>query len=403
MPGDRPAPSDWHDHRSALFIHPDAFGYDLGPQHPMQPVRLRALVDLIRTCGLVGPEREIVDGVPAAESELLRAHGSAYIEAVKALSSSAGRESRWGASARSLFGLGLGDTPAFTGMHEASAAIAGSTLGAVRAVIGGDVRHAFSPAGGLHHAMRDRASGFCVYNDLVVGIAEALRLSGGRVLYLDFDAHHGDGVQAAFYDEPRVLTVSLHESGRYLFPGSGDVDETGREAGNGYAFNIPVAPFTQDRSWLRIVHELLPLLCERYQPSLIVSQHGVDGHIWDPPTHLALTVAAFAEQTRLVHGLAHLHCDGRWVAAGGGGYQPLRVVPRAWSALWAGMSGGELPDVLPEEWIRRWSALSSDAIPSGFNDPEDARPQIPRSDEIDAENERTALSALERAQLLTIP
>ncbi len=381
-------------HRAGLYLHPDAYGYDFGSVHPMQPMRLRALADLIDSLGLICVNAERREHAPATDEQLRVAHSARYIQAVRTLARQE-TDDRDRRELQSAFGLGVGDTPAFAGMHAASAAIAGSTVAAIAAVLSGDLDHAFSPAGGLHHAMRERASGFCVYNDVVVGIKGGLLQREARVLYVDFDAHHGDGVQAAFYESPRVLTVSLHESGRYLFPGTGETHETGSGDGAGFSLNVPVQPFTQDESWLEIVRVLLPALCEDFRPDLIVTQHGLDGHIWDPLTHLALTNTAFAEQTALVHRLAHEWCQGRWVACGGGGYQPLLVVPRAWTALWSEMTGHSLPDRLPEQWLARWATHSSEPIPETFSDPDEAGTAMPRAPEIAAENRGAAAAALD--------
>ncbi len=246
------------------------------------------------------------------------------------------------------YGFGEGDTPALPGMHEAAARIAGGTLVALRAVMGlSEGRpfssenqhplHLFHPAGGWHHAWAERASGFCIYNDSAVAIAHVLRSCEAKVLYLDFDAHHGDGVQRSFYDEPRVMTVSLHEIGRYLFPGTGDMLELGRGLGRGYSVNVPLEAFTEDESYIEVMNRLLPPLVLSFAPDVIISQHGCDTHAWDPLTHLELTMRGIAAQMKLTHQLAHTYCQGRWVALGGGGYDPYRVVPRAWVMLWAKM------------------------------------------------------------------
>ncbi|MGH2602928.1 MAG: acetoin utilization protein AcuC, partial [Dehalococcoidia bacterium] len=301
---------------SAAFVfHPRYLSYNLGPEHPLRPERLAALRELVGDLHLLDlPNVSLDEPAPATDDELHLAHTEAYVAAVKALS--AGDIS----IDPTPLGLGPGDTPGFPRMHQAMALIAGGTLTAARRVMAGDVQHAFNPGGGLHHAQRDRASGFCIYNDVVVGIAAAVVEHGIRVMYVDFDVHHGDGVQSAFYDDPRVLTVSFHETGRYLFPGTGSVPELGIGAGIGYSINVPLAPFTEDESWIEAVTALLPPLAERFQPDLIVSQHGCDGHVWDGQSHLLLTMRAYREAARLVHGLAHQHCDGRWVATGGGGY-----------------------------------------------------------------------------------
>src|SRR5207248_2165843 len=181
------------------------------------------------------------------------------------------------------YGFGEGDTPAVLGMHEAAARIAGGTLVALSAVMGlpaggamgaqkAGPLHVFHPAGGWHHAWAERASGFCIYNDIAVAIAHVLRSCEAKVLYIDFDVHHGDGVQRSFYDEPRVMTVSLHETGRYLFPGSGDILELGRGLGRGYSVNVPLEPFTEDESYIEVMNALLPPLVLSFAPDVIISQ-----------------------------------------------------------------------------------------------------------------------------------
>src|SRR5579871_2631947 len=228
-------------HRAAFFIHENAYRYDFGPRHPLQSIRLRALVDLVEKLGLFDGEssnHELIAPVPASDEELQRIHTSEYVNVVRRLSAAAYPLRGADAELAVAYGLGHGDTPAFPGMHESSSAIAGATIAAVRSVLRGERDHAFSPSGGLHHAMAGNASGFCIYNDASIGIAAAVKEFEARVLYLDFDAHHGDGVQAAFYSDPRVVTVSFHESGRYLFPGSGGTDERGTGDGAGCAVNV---------------------------------------------------------------------------------------------------------------------------------------------------------------------
>jgi len=217
--------------------------------------------------------------------------------------------------------------------------------------------HVFHPTGGWHHAQADRASGFCVYNDIAVAIAHLLQAREAKVAYIDFDAHHGDGVQQAFYDDPRVLTISLHETGRYLFPGTGDVLELGKGPGLGYAVNLPLEPFTDDDSYIEVMNMVLAPLLTSFAPDVLVSMHGCDVHAWDPLTHLHLSMSGIQAQARIAHQLAHTYCAGRWVAVGGGGYDPYRVVPRAWSLLWAEMAERTVPEQLPQDWIERWQPV----------------------------------------------
>ena len=236
-----------------------------------------------------------------------------------------------------------GDCPPFAGMHEASAAVAGGSLRAVEAILRGDVEHAQHPGGGLHHAMPERASGFCIYDDPALAIARARR-DGLRVLYIDLDVHHGDGVQAIHWDDPGVLTVSFHETGRALFPGTGDVDEVGEGVAAGTSVNVPLPPGTGERAWLAAVALLLPELAATFAPDLIVSQHGADSHAWDPLAHLNVTTTAHGAAARLVDTLAHRHARGRWLATGGGGYDAYRVVPRTWALTWLAGAHREVPD-----------------------------------------------------------
>ena len=223
--------------------------------------------------------------------------------------------------------------PAVRRHARRSAAVAGGSLRAVEAILRGDVEHAQHPGGGLHHAMPERASGFCIYDDPALAIARARR-DGLRVMYIDLDVHHGDGVQAMHWDDPGVLTISFHETGRALFPGTGDVDEVGEGVAAGTSVNVPLPPGTGERAWLAAVSLLLPELAATFAPDLIVSQHGADSHAWDPLAHLNVTTTAHGAAARLVDTIAHRYAKGRWLATGGGGYDAYRVVPRTWALTW---------------------------------------------------------------------
>jgi acetoin utilization protein AcuC len=230
-------------------------------------------------------------------------------------------------------GLGTEDVPAFAGMHEASARIAQGSLETALAVWRREAEHGVNFCGGMHHAMPSAASGFCVYNDIGVAIAGLLAEGVERVVYIDVDVHHGDGVQAMFWNDPRVLTISIHETGRALFPGTGYPHDIGGPDAEGYAVNVSLPPGTADAAWLRSFHSVVPAMLGAFRPQMIVSQHGCDSHLQDPLAHLALTVDAQAASYAAVHKWAHEFCDGRWLAVGGGGYEVVDVVPRAWSHL----------------------------------------------------------------------
>ena len=282
----------------------------------------------------------------ATDEEIAAVHDRTFMEAVRGLDE--GSVERW---AGLEFGLGTPDNPIFSDMHGSSAAVCGATVTAVEAVVGGGVAHAFNPAGGLHHARRSEASGFCVYNDPAVAIAKVLELRPDwRVMYVDIDVHHGDGVQWLFYDEPRVLTVSLHQSGRYLYPGTGAEDEVGQGAARGTSANIPLMPLTGEADYLWAAENTLNELEQAFRPHLLVTQLGADTHHGDPLANLGLTMRAYPRLARLLHDLAHRSAQGRWVATGGGGYQATTVVPKVWTVHFAEMCGAA--DRVPEEWLR---------------------------------------------------
>jgi len=372
-------------HRTALIWDPSVTGYFFRPDHPFNPKRLELTVSLIEAMGLAGgPDTPIVAPRQATDAELLRVHSAEYVEAVK-------RFSRPGADTSDAFryGLGTDDTPVFPGMHEMTALVCGGTIQAAEMVMAGEVTRAFNICGGLHHAHRGRGSGFCVYSDLAAAIAWIREAHGSRVMYIDYDAHHGDGVQGIFYGDPEVLTLSIHESGRYLFPGTGFVDELGAGEGYGYSLNLPLEAFTEDGSWLAIQERLIAEVAEAFRPDVIVLQNGCDGHLNDPLTHLRASTRLYEETVRQVCGLADRLCGGRVVATGGGGYAVWTVVPRAWTLAWAALSGQHAPDAIPREWLERWQGESPELLPERLRDAQEGWPAVPRRAEIEATNRRT--------------
>ncbi|WP_165985205.1 acetoin utilization protein AcuC [Streptomyces sp. YIM 98790] len=348
--------------RSWLLWDEAVTGYDFGPGHPMDPVRLALTMRLVEAFGL---ERacEVLAMKPAGESTLKLVHRGDYVAAVK-------RASAMPASADVTYGLGTADTPAFRGMHEVSSLIAGQSIGGAEAIWDGITDHAVNFAGGLHHAMPGSAAGFCVYNDASLAIARLLELGAERVAYVDVDVHHGDGVQAAFWDDPRVLTISLHEHPRSLYPGTGRPEETGHGAGTGYAVNVPLPPGTGDAAWLRALDAVVPELLADFAPQVLVSQHGVDTHFEDPLAHLALSVDAQRTAMELCHSWAHDFAGGRWLALGGGGYAVVDVVPRSWTHLVAIAAHApiEPETAVPDEWLAQVYALTRMRGPSRMTD-----------------------------------
>jgi acetoin utilization protein AcuC len=342
--------------------------YDFGPGHPLAPVRVALTMELARQLGVLSePSVTMVSPPPATDAELATAHDDDYIEAVRRAGRSLAPDLR--------YGLGTSDDPVFEGMHEASALVAGATLAAGQAVWSGSALHAASIAGGLHHAMRRAASGFCVYNDLVVAIRWLLAAGAERVAYVDTDVHHGDGVQAAFYDDPRVLTISLHEHPATLFPGTGLPGETGTGDGVGYAVNVALPAGTGDAGWLRAFDAVVPPLLRTFKPTVLVSQHGCDSHRLDPLAHLELTVDAQRLAQVMLHDLAHELCDGRWLLTGGGGYALVQVVPRTWTHLLAIAAGAPVDPVMetPVEWRELARSLTGETAPLTMTDGAPAR------------------------------
>ncbi|MFG7945881.1 acetoin utilization protein AcuC [Streptomyces cacaoi] len=345
-------------------------GYDFGPGHPMDPVRLALTMRLVEALGVSGaPELKVVAARPSGESTLRLVHREDYLAAVRQASADPAR-------ADADHGLGTEDDPAFTGMHEVSALIAGQSVAGAEAVWAGRTLHAVNFAGGLHHAMPGAASGFCIYNDPALAIARLLELGAERIAYVDFDVHHGDGVEAAFWNDPRVLTISVHEHPTTLFPGTGWPEEQGGEGAEGSAVNLAVPPGTADEGWLRAVHAVVPELLAAFGPQMLVTQHGADTHVEDPLAHLALSVDAQRAAAESAHAWAHSYADGKWLALGGGGYAVVDVVPRTWTHLTAIAAGAPVPPEteLPEEWRQEVYARTGSVLaPRRMTDGRDAR------------------------------
>ncbi len=323
----------WDDHLTS---------YNFGPGHPLAPIRVELTIELARALGVLDGDGVIVVApAQATDAELGYVHDAGYIEAVR----QAGRAESIPVAGR--YGLGTEDDPIFPGMHEASALVAGATLAAARAIWSGQAEHGVSIAGGLHHAMRDHASGFCVYNDPAIAISWLLAQGAEGVAYVDIDVHHGDGVQAAFYHDPRVLTISLHESPRTLFPGTGRPSETGGREAAGSAVNVALPAGTRDAGWLRAFHAVVPPLLRAFRPQVLVSQHGCDTHWMDPLANLELTIDAQRAAHAAIHALAHETAGGRWLLTGGGGYEVVQVVPRTWTHLLAEAAGQPIDPAIP--------------------------------------------------------
>jgi acetoin utilization protein AcuC len=312
----------------------------------MNPVRVDLTMKLAESLGVVADDRLVAVPAPdASDLDLLTVHEQSLLDAVE-------RSSVDPAVTDLVHGLGTEDNPTFRHMHRAARHVVGASIEAARRVWQGEAVHAANIAGGLHHALPTRASGFCVYNDVAVAIRWLLANGARRVAYVDVDVHHGDGVQQVFYDDPRVLTISLHETGQMLFPGTGFPNELGGPGAEGTAVNVALPPGTSDAGWLRAFHAVVPPLVREFAPDILVTQQGCDSHRDDPLAHLMLSVDGQRASYLALHDLAHEVTGGRWVAFGGGGYAVVEVVPRAWTHLLAIVSGQPLETGLdtPPEW-----------------------------------------------------
>lgn len=368
-----------------------SLSYDFGPEHPLTPRRFGPSVDLLRTLGAA----DFIPPPAATDEQLARLHTATYIATVRAFSDDPGRPP--------AAGIGPGDDPPFDGMHVAAAHVAGGSIAGVERILGGDVDHAFHPGGGLHHAMADRAAGFCVYNDVALAVARA-RDAGHRVLYVDLDVHHGDGTQALFWHDPQVLTMSIHQSGLTLFPGTGFVEERGSSQAQGSAVNVPLGAYSGNESWLAAVRTMVPALAQAFRPTFLVSQQGCDSHAYDPLAQLRITTPAYDEASRLLDEVAHTYCGGRWLATGGGGYDVYRVVPRSWSLVWLAQAHAAIPAETDRAWRERWAdeagRYGQAPPPATFLDPDDLVGPEPRALTVAnaATIERALAGALEKLE-----
>jgi acetoin utilization protein AcuC len=328
------------------FIYSERYQrFDYGPAHPLRNTRLALTYELCQAYGLLShPATRILQAREATEEEVAAFHRPDYVEVFRAADRGQATPNLWD------YGLGTSDNPIIPGMYAWSLLTAGASLQAMELVDAGEVDCAFSIAGGLHHAAAARAAGFCYFNDAAVIIRHLVR-RGRRVAYVDIDAHHGDGVQFGFYDTDQVLTLSIHESGESLFPGTGFVEEIGRGRGIGYSVNVPLLAGSDDEIFLWALEQAVPPLLTAFRPDVVVTQLGADTHRTDPLTNLALTTTGFEEAVRRLKPLCR-----KWIALGGGGYN-LENVPRSWTLAWAVMNQREIPDDMPESFLSTFRRL----------------------------------------------
>lgn len=368
--------------------------YDFGGDHPMTPVRYRLAVELIRSYGLLDrPDVHELEPRPATLEEVHRAHPEAYTRAIRRYSDNPLLGLSWEAAQWGL--TPGGDTPAVAELHTRAANVCGVSLAAVMEVHDARADRALGVGGGLHHAFANRANGFCVYNDPAVAIHALLAAGVERVAFVDIDAHHSDGTGSIFYEDPRVLVCSIHEDGRFLFPGSGRVDERGAGDGEGATVNVPLPAFAGDEPYLRAIEEVVAPAVRAHRPAALVVEPGWDGHYADVLTHLQITMEGFRRAAAMMVALSGEVTEGRFAAIGGGGYTG-DVLARGTALFFAEMLGEELDDEIPAGW-RELARELTGAEPSRRLRG-DGRPEAPAGAR--AEADRQAHRVIDEARAL---
>jgi len=358
-----------------LIYHHKYSLYNLGENHPFSPLRNEMLIDLFT---------EIWDGINITEPELIspdeikKLHSAEYVEAVE--------NCGMGIEVENLerFGLGAADNPAVKGMAEGARWQTSGTLYGAKLIAEGKAKRVLQLGGGFHHAHYNYAAGFCLYNDLALAV-KTFTENNWHVLYLDIDVHHGDGVQDFFYSDGQVLTMSFHESGEYLFPGSGWLYQLGQGSGRSLKINFPLEPFTEGESYLYVFKKALRQAMAYFNPDAIVVQAGADAHFSDDLADLMLTTHDYAEIFKTIIQLSEEYANGRMLFTLGGGYS-FNASFRVWSILFALLSGKELPAELPVEWRKKWEKKLGIKISSQFHDAENCYEPIPRKEEIQKNN-----------------
>ncbi len=354
-----------------VIYHPEFQQYNLGAEHPFSPLRVEMVLDLLKEWGHT-PEFSSPQEVGPDELETV--HDSEYIKAVEAVSS--------GKAVADIgkYGLGTADNPIMKGMASGARKIAGGTLLGAQMLLEGSARKVLQLGGGFHHAQRSLAAGFCLYNDLALAINEMIA-KGWHVAYLDIDVHHGDGVQQIFYSNDKVMTISLHESGEYIFPGSGWVHELGRGMGRSLKLNLPLEPFTEGESYMEVVEKVVEEALYWFKPDALIVQAGADAHFSDPLADLMLTTQDYERLFRKIFQLSETLCNNRLLITLGGGYS-FQATARIWTILYKMFMELELPETLPDAWRARWESRLKIKIPSNLHDPNPAFDPIPRKAEV---------------------
>ena len=367
-----------------VVYSPEYSKYNLGPGHPFDPVRVEMVIDLLKELGVF---REFVQPNAVSVEKLLSIHDINYVKAIEGISNGDNSIDA------ELFGLGSVDNPVVTGMAEGARIQVGGTLLGAKLLIENKAKKVLQMGGGFHHAHNSLASGFCLYNDLALAIKEMTN-AGWHVVYLDLDVHHGDGVQEIFYTDEKVMTISFHESGEYLFPGSGWLHELGQSMGRSLKLNIPLEPFTEGESYFEVMNKILEQALSWFKPNAVIVQAGADAHFSDPLADLLLTTHDFEKIYKRVLELVDLKCNGKALFTFGGGYS-ITAAPRIWTILYLLIFNKSLPQKLPESWRKKWSEKIGKEIPETLHDSLPAFEPVARKIEIEKHNNETALRLLD--------
>lgn len=354
-----------------VIYHPDYLKYNLGDGHPFSPVRVQMMLELLYAYGI---KPDLTEPELLLPEDLLTVHREEYVDFVE--KSSRGEV---GADVNS-FGLGTADNPVMPGMAEGARILAGGALLGADLLLEGKATRVLQMGGGFHHAHSALASGFCLYNDLALAI-KRMTARGWHVAYLDIDVHHGDGVQDIFYTDDHVMTISLHESGEYIFPGTGWLHELGQGMGRSLKLNIPLEPFTEGESYRDVLERVVEPALSWYRPDVLVVQAGADAHFSDPLADLLLTSYDYERIFRRILELADQSCKGRTLFTLGGGYA-LTATARIWTILYLIFMGLDIPEKLPPAWRKRWSEAIGRPLPETLHDVPPFYDSIPRKTEI---------------------
>ncbi|MBI5974259.1 acetoin utilization protein AcuC [Staphylococcus canis] len=368
------------------YVYSDALlKYRFHNKHPFNQMRLKLTTELLEAEGLLS-DAQIIKPRIASVDEIATIHNYDYIQAIQRA-----EQNLLTSEEKEKYGLNGEDTHIFSNIHQSAATIVGGGLNLIDAIMSGKFRNGCHLGGGLHHALEGRANGFCVYNDVAINIKYLIEKYNQRVLYIDTDAHHGDGVQWRFYNSDQVLNYSIHETGKFLFPGSGHYTERGTEEGFGYTINLPLEPYTEHDSYIKVFTETIEAVAKSFKPDFIVSVNGSDIHYLDPLTHMHCNLNTLYQIPNIITQIAEKYCDGKQIMLGGGGYNIWRVVPRAWSHLYLSLiHHSPLKGKLSQKWLDKWKHYSSIPIPEFWEEQFNDYDEIPRRKEISEQNDTIA-------------